>query len=148
MSDLSDKITEDIKASMKAGEKERLLVLRSLMAEIKNATVNAGKDMTDEAVVSVVAKAIKQRADAYEQFTQAGREDLASKEEAEMAILKEFQPEQLSEEEITALVDEAIAATGAATKKEMGKVMGFLMPKVKGKADGSIINKIVGSKLS
>lgn len=147
MSALAEKITEDIKTAMKSGEKERLLTLRTLMAQIKDATVNAGTDMTDEAAVAVVAKQIKQRTDAFEQFKQADRMDLADKEEAEMVILREYQPAQMSEEEISALVDDAIQATGATSKKEMGKVMGALMPKVKGKADGGLVNRIVASKL-
>lgn len=147
MTTIAEKLTEDIKAAMKAGEKDKLLTLRSLMAQIKDATVNAGKDMTDDAVLTVLARALKQRADAFEQFTQAGRLDLAQREEAEIAILRGYQPAQLSEAEIAALVDEAIAASGAASKKEMGKVMAILMPKVKGKADGAVVNKIVAGKL-
>ena len=138
----------DIKSAMKAGEKERLVTLRSLHAQIKDATVNAGKDMTDEAVAAVIARQLKQRLDAATQFKSAGREDLAAREEAEMVILREYQPAQLSEAEVEALVVEAIQVSGATTKKEMGKVMGVLMPKVKGKADGAMVNRIVSSKLT
>lgn len=148
MSKLAEKITDDIKTAMKAGEKERLVTLRSLMAQIKDATVNAGKDLTDEAALAVVTKQIKQRQDAFEQYKQAERMDLADIEESEIAILRDYQPAQLSEEEITALVDEAIQVTGATTIKDMGKVMGALMPNVKGKADGALVNRIVGSKLA
>lgn len=148
MSKLAEKITEDIKTAMKSGEKERLVTLRSLMAQIKDATVNAGKDLTDDAALTVVTKQIKQRQDAFEQYKNAERMDLADIEESEIKILRAYQPAQLSEEEISALVDEAIQATGATSKKEMGKVMGALMPKVKGKADGGLVNRIVGSKLA
>jgi len=148
MTTIAETLINDIKTAMKAGEKERLTTLRSLHAQIKDATVNAGKDMTDDAVIAVIAKQIKQRADALEQFRNAGREDLAAVEESEMAILRAYQPAQLSEAEIEAFVVEAIQSTGATTKKEMGKVMAALMPKVKGKADGSIVNRIVGSKLA
>lgn len=144
---IADKLMNDIKEAMKTGAKEKLVTLRSLHAQVKDATVNAGKDMTDDAVIAVVAKQLKQRADAVAQFKAAGREDLVANEEREIAILKAYQPAQLSEAEVVALVDEAIAATGATTKKEMGKVMAVLMPKVKGKADGALVNRIVGSKL-
>jgi uncharacterized protein YqeY len=147
MTTIAETLINDIKTAMKAGEKDRLQTLRSLHAQIKDATVNAGKDMTDDAVTVVIAKQIKQRADALAQFRAANREDLAVIEEAEIAILRAYQPAQLSEEEIEAFVVEAIQTTGATTKKEMGKVMAALMPKVKGKADGSIVNRIVGSKL-
>jgi len=144
---IADKLMSDIKEAMRSGAKERLVTLRSLHAQVKDATVNAGKDMTDDAVIAVVAKQLKQRADAVAQFKAAGREDLVANEEREIAILKAYQPAQMSEEDVTALVVEAIAATGATTKKEMGKVMAVLMPKVKGKADGALVNRIVGSKL-
>ena len=147
MTTIAETLINDIKTAMKAGEKDRLQTLRSLHAQIKDATVNAGKDMTDDAVIAVIAKQIKQRADALAQFRAANREDLAVIEEAEIAILRAYQPAQLSEAEIEAFVVEAIQVTGATTKKEMGKVMAALMPKVKGKADGSIVNRIVGSKL-
>ncbi|HMP90699.1 MAG TPA: GatB/YqeY domain-containing protein [Kiritimatiellia bacterium] len=148
MSTYAEKLMNDIKSAMKAGEKERLVTLRSLHAQIKDATVNAGKDMTDEAVAAVIARQLKQRLDAATQFKSAGREDLAAREEAEMVILREYQPAQLSEAEVEALVVEAIQVSGATTKKEMGKVMGVLMPKVKGKADGAMVNRIVSSKLT
>lgn len=147
MTAIADKLLADIKDAMKSGAKDRLVTLRSLHAQIKDATVNAGKDMTDDAVIAVVAKQIKQRTDAITQFKAAGRDDLVANEEREVAILKQYQPAQLSEAEIEALVVEAVAATGATTKKEMGKVMAALMPKVKGKADGALVNRIVGSKL-
>lgn len=147
MTTLAEQLMNDIKSAMKAGEKERLVTLRSLHAQIKDATVNAGKEMTDEAVVAVLARQLKQRADAAAQFRQAGRMDLVENEEREMEILKAYQPAQLSEEEIVVLVDEALAATGATTRKEMGKVMAALMPKVKGKADGALVNRIVAGKL-
>lgn len=148
MSTLAEKLLADIKDAMKSGAKERLVTLRSLHAQIKDATVNAGKDMTDDAMIAVVAKQIKQRVDAVQQFTSAGREDLVANEEREIAILKEYQPAQLSEAEIEALVVQALAATGATTKKEMGKVMAALMPHVKGRADGGLVNKIVAGKLT
>lgn len=148
MTTIAEQLMNDIKTAMKSGEKERLVTLRSLHAQIKDATVNAGKDMTDDAVVAVIAKQLKQRADATAQFRQAGRHDLADQEDREIAILRTYQPVQLSEAEIESLVKEAIHTTGATTKKEMGKVMAALMPKVKGKADGALVNRIVSSKLA
>ncbi|HMO51016.1 MAG TPA: GatB/YqeY domain-containing protein [Kiritimatiellia bacterium] len=147
MSSIVEQLMSDIKAAMKSGDKERLVTLRSLHAQIKDATVNAGKDMSDDAVTAVIARQLKQRADAHTQFSAAGRADLAAVEEREIAILKAYQPAQLSEAEIEALVAEALAATGATTKKEMGKVMAALMPKVKGKADGALVNRVVAAKL-
>jgi uncharacterized protein YqeY len=148
MTTIAEHVMNDIKTAMKAGEKDRLLTLRSLHAQIKDATVNAGKDMTDDAVLAVIARQLKQRADASTQFRQAGRLDLADREDAETAILRAYQPAQLSEAEVEALVVEAIAATGAVSKKEMGKVMGALLPRVKGRADGSLINRLVSAKLA
>lgn len=148
MTTLADKLMADIKDSMKSGAKDRLVTLRSLHAQIKDATVNAGKEMTDDAVIAVVARQLKQRVDAIAQFKAAGRDDLVANEEREIAILKSYQPAQLSEAEIEALVVKAVAETGATTKKEMGKVMAAIMPHVKGKADGALVNKIVSSKLA
>ncbi len=140
-------LMNDIKTAMKSGDKERLVTLRSLHAQIKDATVNVGKEIDDEAVIAVIAKQIKQRMDAAQQFKDAGRLDLAGTEEREIEILKAYQPAQLNEAEIEVLVNEAVAATGATSKKEMGKVMAALMPKVKGKADGALVNRIVSGKL-
>ena len=140
---LFDKLMADIKDAMKSGNKDLLTVLRTLHAQVKDATVNQGKEATDADVATVVAKGIKQRQDAVAQFEPAGRQDLADKEKAEIEILKRYQPQQLTEAEIEALVVKAIAETGATTKKEMGKVMQLLMPKVKGCADGKLVNQVV-----
>ena len=144
---LFDKLMADIKDAMKSGNKDLLTVLRTLHAQVKDVTVNQGKEATDADVATVVAKGIKQRQDAIGQFEPAGRQDLADKEKAEIEILKRYQPQQLTESEIEALVVKAIAETGATTKKEMGKVMAALMPHVKGKADGKLVNQVVQSKL-
>lgn len=147
-SPLFDKLMSDIKDAMKSGNKDLLTVLRTLHAQVKDATVNQGKEATDADVATVVAKGIKQRQDAVAQFEPAGRQDLADKEKAEIEILKRYQPQQLTEAEIEALVVKAVAETGATTKKEMGKVMAALMPHVKGKADGKLVNQVVQSKLA
>jgi uncharacterized protein YqeY len=118
-----------------------------LNAQIKDATVNAGKEPTDEAVATIVAKAIKQRQDSVEQFKAAGRNDLADKEQREIELFRAYQPQQLGAAEIEALVRKVIAETGAAGKKDLGKVMQALMPQVKGKSDGKLVNQIVMAQL-
>lgn len=146
-SKLLDDLLADIKTAMKSRENDKLVALRSLHAQIKDATVNVGREATDGDVATVLAKAIKQRQDSIEQFRTGGREDLVAKEQQEIDIYKKYQPAQLSQAEIEALVKEAITATGAAGKKDMGKVMQALMPQVKGRADGKLVNQIVQSLL-
>lgn len=142
-----DQLMADIKEAMKAQQSETVLALRTLHAAIKDQTVNAGAEITDEAVASVVTKAIKQRLDAIEQFAAANRQDLVDKEQKQVGLYRKYQPKQLERAEIEALVKQCIAESGAASKKEMGKVMAFLMPKVKGCADGKLVNQVVQSLL-
>ena len=142
-----DQLTDDIKAAMKAQASETVIALRTLLAAVKDQTVNAGVEVTDEAISSVVAKAIKQRVDAIEQFAAAGRQDLVDKEQKQVDLYRKYQPKQLDRAEIEALVRQCIAESGAASKKEMGKVMQLLMPKVKGCADGKLVNQVVLSLL-
>ena len=146
-SSLLDSLLADIKTAMKAQEPEKVTALRMLNAQIKDATVNVGKDPTDEIVATIVAKAIKQRQDSVEQFKAAARTDLADKEEREIALFRAYQPQQLGAAEIEALVKAAIAETGAVGKKDLGKVMQVLMPKVKGRSDGKLVNQIVQTQL-
>lgn len=144
---MSSKVLEellaDIKTAMKAGERDQVTALRSLHAQIKDATVNVGKDVSDEMVGIIVGKAIKQRKDSIEQFQRADRNDLAEKEQREIDLFSKYQPEQLSEEEIASLAQKAIAESGATGKQDMGKVMKVLMPGVKGRADGKLVNQVV-----
>ena len=142
-SKLLDDLLADIKSAMKNRENEKLTALRTLHAQIKDATTNAGKEATDGEVAVIVAKAIKQRLDAAEQYKQGARQDLVDRELAEAELFKKYQPQQLGQAEIEELVRKAIAETGAAGKKEMGKVMAVLMPQVKGRADGKLVNQIV-----
>ncbi len=142
-----DQLMADIKEAMKAQQSETVLALRTLHAAIKDQTVNAGAEITDEAVASVVTKAIKQRLDAIEQFAAANRQDLVDKEQKQVGLYRKYQPKQLERAEIEALVKQCIAESGAASKKEMGKVMALLMPKVKGCADGKLVNQVVQSLL-
>ena len=142
-SKLLDDLLADIKSAMKNRENEKLTALRTLHAQIKDATTNAGKEVSDGEVAVIVAKAIKQRLDAAEQYKQGARQDLVDRELAEAELFKKYQPQQLGQAEIEELVRKAIAETGAAGKKEMGKVMAVLMPQVKGRADGKLVNQIV-----
>jgi len=146
-SPLLDALLADIKTAMKAQAPDTLSALRMLNAQIKDATVNAGKDPTDEAIATIVAKAIKQRQDSVDQFKAAGRDDLADKENREIELFRKYQPQQLSQAEIEVLVRKAVADTGAAGKKDLGKVMQALMPLVKGKSDGKLVNQIVMAQL-
>ena len=146
--ELVDRLTADIKTAMKAGEKDKVTALRMLNSAIKDKTINAGKEVTEEIVTSVINKAIKQRVDSFEQFTEADRDDLAVKEKAELEWLKVYQPEQMDEAAVETIVKECIAEIGAESKRDMGKVMKLLMPRVKGKADGKMVNQIVMSLLS
>ena len=142
-SEFMDQLMADIKTAMKAQASETLVALRTLHAAIKDQTVNAGVEVTDEVVAAVVAKAIKQRTDAIEQFAAAGRQDLVDKEQKQVGLYRKYQARQLDRAEIEALVRQCIAESGAASKKEMGKVMQLLMPKVKGCADGKLVNQVV-----
>ncbi len=144
---LLDTLLADIKAAMKAQNPDMLSALRMLHSQIKDATTNAGKDPTDEAVAVIVAKAIKQRTDSFEQFQAAARADLADKEQREIEWFRKYQPQQLDAAAIEVLVRKAIADTGAAGKKDMGKVMQALMPQVKGRSDGKLVNQIVQTLL-
>jgi hypothetical protein len=144
---LLDKLMADIKEVMRARDSDKLTALRMLHSEIKNLTVNAGKEPTDEDVIAAVNKAIKQRSDAAEQFSRGGRNDLADKERAEMELFRRYQPPQLGQAEVESLVRQAIAEAGAASRKDAGRVMQLLMPKVKGRADGKMVNQTVQSLL-
>jgi uncharacterized protein len=147
-SKLLDDLLADIKGAMKNRESDKLTALRTLHAQIKDATTNAGKEESDGEVAVIVAKAIKQRLDAAEQFKQGARQDLVDKELMEAELFKKYQPQQLAQAEIEELVRKAIAETGAVGRKEMGKVMAVLMPEVKGRADGKLVNQVVQALLT
>lgn len=146
-SPLLDQLMSDIKQAMKDRAQDKLTALRTLHAQIKDATVNQGKDPGDDDVLTILNRAIKQRLDAADQFRKGGREDLAVKEEQEIAFYRSYQPQQLSAAEIETLARKAIAETGAAGKADTGKVMKALMPLVKGKADGKVVNQVVAGLL-
>jgi uncharacterized protein YqeY len=145
---LSDRVNNDITAAMKAQDAGRLSALRMLKAAIMNKSIEKGRDLDDADVQQVVASLVKQRRDSIEQFGKAGRTDLVAKETGEIKVLEEYQPPAASIDEIDAAVAAAIAETGAATAKDMGKVMKAVMPRLAGKtADGKTINELVRRKL-
>ena len=146
-SSILDALLADIKVAMKAQEKDRLLALRTLHSEIKNLELIEQKELNDANVAGVVAKAIKQRMESIEQFKAANRNDLVEKEQAQADIYKKYLPAQLTKEEIEAIVAAAIAEAGAQGKQDLGKVMKIVMPQVKGRADGKLVNEIVAQKL-
>ena len=147
---LKEKLREDLKKAMFAKDEVTVSTLRMLISAIGYYEIQkggAGYVATDEDVDSVIQKEVKQRRDSIEQFMSGGREDLVGRETKEMAVLEAYLPEQMSEDEIKRHVDEAITKTGATTQQDMGKVMGVLMPVTKGKADGSLVSKIVRERL-
>lgn len=146
-SEFLDKLLADIKTAMKDRDMDTLTALRTLHALVKDGTTNAGKDPTDEAVSAIVAKALKQLADSQDQFTKAGRTDLAEKASREIALYKKYQPEQLDAAAVETIVREAIAETGATSKKDMGKVIQAAMAKAKGRADGKTVSQSVARLL-
>ena len=144
---LYDDLMNEMKSAMKAHDMTAVNTIRGVIAKAKDLTVNAGKDMTDEAVLGVIAKAVKQREESIAQFESAGRAELAAGEKAEMEILKKYLPAQLSEDEVAAVVKAAVADLGATGKKDMGRVMKEVMARVKGQADGKLVSKLVGAAL-
>jgi hypothetical protein len=146
--ELFTKLQEEMKAAMKSGDKEKLSTIRMLISEIKKVQIDSKKELSDEEIISIMQKYIKQRKEAYAQYEQAGRKDLAEKELKEIEVVQQFLPPPLSEEELIKIVEETIQEVGASSIKEMGKVVRAVMDKVKGRAEGSLISKIVKEKLS
>ncbi|MEK9555766.1 MAG: GatB/YqeY domain-containing protein [Gammaproteobacteria bacterium] len=147
MSPLKNTLTEAMKDAMRAKEKFRLGVIRMVLAEIKRVEVDERIDVDDTRCLAIIDKMSKQRRDAANQFVDGGRQDLADTELAEVEILKEFLPEQLSDDEIMSLIDQAISDTGASGPQGMGQVMGQLKPKVQGRADMQVVSKLVKDRL-
>lgn len=144
---LKERITEDMKSAMRAGDKDRLATVRLALAAIKQREVDERITLDDPKVLAVLEKMIKQRREAITQFESGGRADLVAKETAEIAVLQGYLPSQLSDAEIDALISEAIAATGAASIKDMGKVMAAVKPKAQGRADMSAVSARIKQKL-
>lgn len=145
---LRDQISEDMKAAMRAKESERLATIRLLLAAIKQREVDERVTLDDAGVTAVVDKMIKQRKDSISQFEAAGRADLVEKEQAEVAVLSAYLPAQLSDAEVAAEVQAAVAQTGAAGPQDMGKVMGVLKGKLAGRADMTAVSALVKAALS
>jgi uncharacterized protein YqeY len=145
---LKDRITEDMKAAMKAGHKERLGTIRLALAAIKQREVDERITLDDAQVLAVLEKMIKQRREAITQFQTGGRADLVAKETAEIAVLQGYLPAQMSEPEIDELIAQSIAATGATSIKDMGKVMALVKPKAQGRADLGAVSARIKQKLS
>ncbi|WP_295887648.1 GatB/YqeY domain-containing protein [uncultured Thiohalocapsa sp.] len=144
---LKQHLTDDMKAAMKAGDKPRLGVIRLINAAVKQREVDERIELDDTQVLSVLEKMVKQRRDSIAQYEAAGRDDLASGERFELGIIQGYLPEALSETEVEGLIDEALAATGAASMRDMGKLMGWLKPQLQGRADMGDVSQRVKARL-
>ncbi len=145
---LKGQITEDMKTAMKAGDKDRLKAVRLMLAAIKQIEVDTRVELDDPGVLAVLIKMVKQRRDSIEQFEKGNREDLASIERAEIDVIQNYLPEQLGADELAAMVNEVIQATGAAGIRDMGKVMGQIKAKAAGRADMGALSAIVKERLN
>jgi hypothetical protein len=145
---LKDQLKDQQKLAMLARDKARLGAIRLLMAEIKQREVDSRIELNDEDILAVVTKMVKQRRDSISQFEAAGRQDLADKESAEIVVLQEFLPQQLTADEIAALIEQAITESGAAVMADMGKVMAVLKPKIQGRADVGAVSAQVKTRLA
>ncbi|WP_077616434.1 GatB/YqeY domain-containing protein [Caenibacillus caldisaponilyticus] len=144
---LLDQLTRDMKEAMKQKDKDRLSCIRMLKASLQNEAIKLGKELSEEDALNVLTRELKQRNDSLQEFKDAGRDDLIEKVQHEIEIIKSYMPEPLSDEELEKLVDETIAEIGASSKSDIGKVMQRIMPKVKGRADGGKVNRLVQSRL-
>ena len=148
MSELKNRINEDVKSAMRNKDKVRLGTLRLITAAFKQKEVDERIELDDAAVLAILDKMVKQRKDSIEQYTKAERNDLADVEKAEITIIQEYLPAQLSDAEIEQMIDEAMSATGASSMQDMGKVMGQLKPKLQGRADMGQVSQKIKQKLS
>ncbi|MDP6727600.1 MAG: GatB/YqeY domain-containing protein [Gammaproteobacteria bacterium] len=148
MSELKKRITDDMKSAMKAKDKQALKAVRMILEAIKQKEIDERIELNDAQVMTVIQKMVKQRKDSISQFSDAGRSDLVEIEEAELEIINNYMPEQLSEEEVASFVDKAINDTGANSMKDMGKLMGALKSQLQGKADMSLVSQLIKSRLS
>ncbi|VAW47462.1 Transamidase GatB domain protein [hydrothermal vent metagenome] len=144
---LKEHLTAEMKVSMKAKDKRRLVVIRSLLAAIKQVEIDGQTTVDDTGALAIVDKAMKQRRDSHQQFLDADRPDLAEQEAYEMTVIQGFMPEALSEDEMNALIDSAMTDSGAVTMQDMGKVMGLLKPKMQGRADMAVVSRLIKAKL-
>ena len=140
---LSERLNEDMKQAMKSKDKFRLSTIRMVRSTINYSEIELKRTLDDNEVLDILSREIKQRKDALQEFEKAGRDELAATNRAEIELIQKYLPQQLSEEEIKVIVQQTIQETGASSKSEMGKVMSALMPKVKGRADGKLVNQAV-----
>lgn len=140
---LAEKLSNDLKTALKSGDKIRLGILRMVKAEIKNKEIEKGASPGEEEILAMLRSFVKRAKDSIEQFSNAGRTDLAEKEKAELAVIQEYLPRQISEDDIRQIVKDAVAETGASGPKDMGRVMKAVMGKTKGQADGKLVNSLV-----
>lgn len=140
---IMERLTQDMKTAMKNKDKTRLSVIRMVRSSMKNEEIKLQRNLTEEDALGILSRELKQQKDSLQEFEQAGRDDLAAKAKAEIAILEDYLPEPLTEEEIQSIVREAIQKSGASFKADMGKVMKLVMPQVKGRADGKVVNRTV-----
>lgn len=148
---LKDKLNEDMKAAMLSKDAEKLSTIRMLKSAVQYHEIQkggAGYEATDEDILEVIGREVKKRRESIELYEKGGRQELADKEKKELELLQTYLPEQMGEEEIEKIVKEAIENTGATSMQDMGKLMGVIMPQVKGKADGNLVNKIVRENLN
>ncbi len=148
MSELKKRISGDMKSAMKAKDRQALKAVRMILEAIKKKEIDERIELDDAQVMTVIQKMVKQRKDSISQFSDAGRTDLVEIEEAELEIINNYMPEQLSDEEVESVVDRAINDSGANSMKDMGKLMGMLKPRLQGKADMSIVSQLIKSRLS
>lgn len=147
MADLKARLAHEMKQALRGGEKVRLSALRLLSAAVKNREVELRREVSEEEFLEVVAREVKRRKEAAEAYTKGGRQELVDREREEQAVLEAYLPAGLSEQEVSALVDEAISAMGASTPGDAGKVMGYIMGRAKGRVDGAKVNAMVRSRL-
>ena len=148
MSELKQRITDDMKSAMKAKDKQALKAVRMILGAIKQKEVDDRIELDDAQVLTVIQKMVKQRKDSISQFSDAGRTDLVEVEEAELVVINSYMPEQLSDEEVSVAVDKAITNSGANSMKDMGKLMGMLKSQLDGQADMGLVSRLIKDKLS
>ncbi|RAV21764.1 GatB/YqeY domain-containing protein [Paenibacillus contaminans] len=145
---LNERLNEDMKQAMKSQDKFRLSVIRMIRSAIKNVEIDQRKTLDDSEVLDILSREIKQRRDSLLEFEKAGRDDLAVTVKQEIDVIAVYLPQQLTEEEVKEIVQQTISEVGASSKADMGKVMSALMPKVKGRADGKLVNQVVQQSLN
>jgi uncharacterized protein YqeY len=144
---LVDKLYQDMKDALRAGEKLKLSVIRLLRAQLQNTAIQRGRELTEDEVLSVLSSAAKMRKEAIEKFREGDRQDLVEKEQTELDIICSYLPEPLSEEELSGLIDEAMRELGATSLGQLGAVMKHIMPQVRGRVEGGVVNKMVRERL-